>query len=142
MIAKRTTIRPMVTNLSPFNTARLWYHEHSTLSFEDDLIDYLHTGFVYSGPDCFAMAKIVDMNDSNTPPHDWGWFIRIAVGPIGILITKLPFALKYISFNRRGEERIRVYEWDKLARRGYNLGMKNRIQQGGLNGKQRLSASD
>ena len=112
----QTLIRPMLGKQSPFNLARLFYAQYSDLNFETDLADYLQNGFVYSGLDCFAMAKIVDLNNCK-PPQELAWFVRIAVGMrLDVLLSKIPLPLPKICFCRNNDNVIRVYDWSRMKR--------------------------
>lgn len=115
MKTNETMIRPFETKVSPFDLAQQFYAEHAELNFWDDLVDHFRNGVVVSQPDCFAMCKIIELSD-DPQKSEPAWFIRMVVGPLPILLRKLPFALPKICFCRNNDGRVRVYDLHRIAR--------------------------
>lgn len=99
-----------------------------TISFEDDLQDYLYNGVVISRPDLFVMAKVCDLSneelnrlrkgelpaDDSISGAEAGWFIRMLVGDLRIALASMPYYFPKIAFSRHQQSRIRVYKLDRL----------------------------
>jgi len=106
---------PMLNTLSvkgnAFDIAVENYKKYSGLNFWDDLMYYLRTGFVVSRPSCFAMGRPIERDGKR------GWFIQIAVGNIGELITCLPCKLDFVAFCRNNDENMRVIDFDTYVKK-------------------------
>lgn len=91
------------------------------LDFIGALDEYLTDGWVYSGEECFVMAKVAsreslfELNLNKGLDKDT-WFVYAFVGNMKRLMEIIPFRLKYIAFCRDNGA-IRVYEADKLLAR-------------------------
>lgn len=100
----------------PILEAQELYRKYSKVPFTVDLIDYVYTGLIVSRPTCFAMAKVTDLAKPGEP-HQWAWFIRVAVGDMFELLNCLPCYLEKICFCRRGKEDfMRVYDLKRFIR--------------------------
>jgi len=119
MITDLTTIKAMNpgNNTAIQEAAYLYLKWKSTIPFNEDLAHYLVFGCVATRPTAFAMAKVIQLPESD---KEWSlqpaWFIRIAVGQMMELISLLPRYLPWIAFCRRGEDRMRVYKLERLLR--------------------------
>jgi len=82
---------------SAFDLARLWYSQHSTLNFEDDLVDYMRNGFVTVRPHLFGMIKAIYHEGERI------WFVNFAVGNLLELLSCLPCMLPKIAFCRENQ---------------------------------------
>jgi hypothetical protein len=121
-------IRPLVLRKeqSAFDLAQLFYAQFSTLSFEDDLIDYMRTGFVVTRPHLFAMVKMIDLPEKEnaqrpTPnaqrPTGKAWFVRCIVGNLLEAISCLPCMLPRIAFCRENQtDKMVVCDTERLIR--------------------------
>lgn len=114
MKTNQTMIRPLETKISPFDLAQSFYAQHSELNFWKDLEDHLRNGVVISQPDCFMMAKIIELSD-DPAKNDLAWFIRIAVGNIQVFLQRMPFPLPKIAFCRNNDGEVRVYDLRRFA---------------------------
>lgn len=86
---------PHAQRIWPIDEARRLYHEagQESLDFTRLVAGYLSSGYVYSGPDCFILARpIVDT-----------WFVRIAVGRgcLARFLEMMPFPLPYLQWERK-----------------------------------------
>lgn len=104
-------ISPLILQGNAFELARENYAKYSKLNFDDDLLDYLRSGFVVSRPHLFAMGKAIERNGRR------GWFIQIAVGNILELLTCFPCRLDFIAFCRNDDDNMRVIEWDHFIKK-------------------------
>ena len=106
---------PMLNTLAlggnAFDVAVENYKKYSGLNFWKDLMYYLRTGFVVSRPNLFAMARPIERDGKR------GWFIQIAVGEIGELITCFPFRLDFVAFCRNNDENMRVIDFDTYVKK-------------------------
>lgn len=122
------TIQLDVPDLTAIQIARRSYTKWKTqVSFEKDLQDYLEEGIVVSRPDVFLMAKVVDRRpkDEDGKPIgervDPALFIRMGVGNLSQLLltaasSMAPAFVPWLRFCRRKDERVREYDFDKLAK--------------------------
>jgi len=106
---------PMLNTLAlggnAFDVAVENYKKYSGLNFWEDLMYYLRTGFVVSRPSVFAMGRPIERDGKR------GWFIQIAVGNIGELITCLPCKLDFVAFCRNNDENMRVIDFDTYVKK-------------------------
>jgi len=106
---------PMLNTLAlggnAFDVAVENYKKYAGLNFWDDLMYYLRTGFVVSRPSVFAMGRPIERDGKR------GWFIQIAVGNIGELITCLPCKLDFVAFCRNNDENMRVIDFDTYVKK-------------------------
>ena len=79
---------------------------------------HLNEGFVYSGDECFVMAKVEDFNDIDCKKGLTGkaWFVYVYVGSLKRVLELIPFRLEYVAF-RRNNGPVKVYDMDKLLRK-------------------------
>jgi hypothetical protein len=109
--------------IAPIDVARAFYQEHSGgIDFYDDLADYLRTGLVAARPTCFAMAKLIWIEPRPGAPKERAWFVRFAVGRLRELLTLLPCELDWITFCRRGKEKMHIWPMKRLVNLAYKGG--------------------
>jgi len=96
--------------------------------FYKDLSIYIQHGFIYSDPDCIALAKPVKMMDGD-PTNKWinvrndkadAWYIHFALGEgcIKKMCDRIPFTLPYIGFGRvLKNKKIKYYKSKNFFRR-------------------------
>lgn len=111
-------IRPLLFHVEhpAFDLAKLFYAQYPDLSFEDDLLDYMRTGFVVVRPHLFAMAKVIDYKGERM------WFARIAIGNLVELLQVLPFYLPKICFCRNNRaDHMRICSTKRLAQLAWQL---------------------
>jgi hypothetical protein len=128
MKTKEIMIQPIKLPRSAVYTAVEHYKKYSPVPFKVDLADYLANGFVFSGPTCFALGKIIQLgkNGSKEP----AWFIRFACGDFLELFHVLPFYLPKIVFCRHGEMERREYPTERLYKLARAIKLKG--EQNGL----------
>jgi hypothetical protein len=117
-----------VPDLTAIQVARRSYDKWKTLvPFEKDLRDYLEEGIVVSRSDVFLMAKVVDRRPKDKDGNPIGeridpaLFVRMGVGNLSqLLITAAsstaPVFVPWLRFCRRGDQRVREYGFDRLAK--------------------------
>lgn len=76
--------------------------------FAELLAAYVRTGFVYSGDDAFVLATPMGS------PADT-WFVHLAVGDLRRIARLVPYALRFVAFQRRGGGSLKRYTWAKFA---------------------------
>jgi hypothetical protein len=92
------------------------------IKFEDELMEYLSTGFVISRPTIFAMMKIVDVAEKDEQGPIYAWFLRVAVGDLRELTEIFPAPLPYMAFCRHGDSKLRRYPFEKMIALAMKLG--------------------
>lgn len=85
---------------------RKWDNEKQ---FIPDVEYYLRNGVVIATPVLFGMAQVVELEDGAK-----AWFVRVAVGELHRLLCSLPAYLPKICFCRKGDNRLRIYSYDRL----------------------------
>ena len=111
MQTEETIIQPLPTGRPAIETARECYHKWGGLvTFQQDLQDYLESGMVWSRPDVFAMAKVINFRGEPA------WFIRVAVGNLRELLLLIPVYLPWICFCRGSDPRLKVYSLERLLK--------------------------
>lgn len=94
--------------------------------FTEDLEAHLQTGIVLSLPDCFVMARPVDLGAPieliGDPFYGFSteesnaWYVWAFVGKVNSCLQVMPFHLKYVAFARNNGP-LRYYDSEKLLRR-------------------------
>jgi hypothetical protein len=105
-------------DLRPLLLAQLLYQRmgRGPKEFAQDLWEHLQDGFVSSSPRHFVMGRAVMLDDGR---H--AWLVTMAVGAcVSDIVRMAPFPLECVAFHRHGQERLRVYNFDRLTR-----GMRN-----------------
>jgi hypothetical protein len=95
--------------------------------FEKDLVAHLRDGFVWSLPNAFLMARMVELEDGRR-----AWLVNCAVGDLRELLARSPYPLPFIAFYRGPDEKhprrdgkkLRVYEAKRLSVICYRLALK------------------
>jgi len=115
--------------MSPYTTAWSTWHSQGrpVISWEELIAHFFCFGVVISTPDAFILARPMRADDSDTehlrlsrlqsPPDADCWNVWLAAGRLTTLLAlhdQRP--LPWISFCRRGEDRIRRVEFARLAR--------------------------
>jgi hypothetical protein len=86
--------------------------------FDEKLGEYLREGWVYSGEDCFVMAKISTLDkiigqNSNKDIDKSCWFIFVYAGKLKRVLELIPSQQKYVVF-RRYDGADKVYNMKQL----------------------------
>ena len=119
MITDQLRIRPLNSGVTAAQAAAACYREWmGEVSFEADVAEYLAHGVVISTPTCFGLARMIEGPRTKQP----AWFVRMAVGDLRELLSRLPYSLPEICFCRgkKGDLRIRSYPLERMLQ----LGMK------------------
>jgi len=117
----RTDLLKKLGDLRPLDQI---YHLYENKDhFNQDLLNYLQHGYIYSSDDMFIMAKHIDYEKD--PMDQWHspgancWFVRWAVGVGGL--KKMMDSVKpmeWVMFKRVREDGqespYRKYRWDRL----------------------------
>jgi hypothetical protein len=112
----------------PWQLAKAWHDEHiATETLEELLGWHLSAGVVYSSPDAFMLAREVHwdaqreeiVNDGQSPN---AWFIELAAtvgnaNAFGRFMRVAPRPQPWVLWCRRGEMRVRAFNWDKLFKK-------------------------
>jgi hypothetical protein len=112
--------------MTPLLLAEQWHLDHDpTRSFSELLGEYLATGYLWSSPQLFFLAREVHYDlatesFTSAPPNCW--FVHLAAStfpgnPIAACLRHAPHPLPYAAWCRRNNTfHIHVYPWDKLTR--------------------------
>jgi len=96
--------------MTPIETARhLLASDPGPHDFTTLLLKHLERGLVYSSPTAFGMARPVDIHagyELVTDPfatfeHPNAWWVYLASGDVAELLSKLPFHLQFIGWERK-----------------------------------------
>jgi hypothetical protein len=102
--------------MKPVFTAKKMFEGHDE-RFIDVLDDHLTSGWVYSGDDCFVMAKTISStlleSCLNKPLDTDMWFIYIYAGNLKRVLELIPFEKEYVGF-RRNNGAVKVYSMKRL----------------------------
>ncbi len=104
-------ISPLILHGNAFDIARENYAKYSGLNFAEDLVYYLRTGYVVCRPSIFAMFRPIERDGKR------GWFVQMAVGEIGELMSCVPCPLDFIAFCRSNDDNMRLIEWKHFERK-------------------------
>lgn len=122
-------IRPIKIGRCCFDEAREFYLLHTELNFEDDLLEYLKDGYVFSGPTFFALARIHNIAPEDTNLVQPAWFIRCAVGDLLDLLRQMPVHFEFMVWCRNNEEhgqKLRQWKTTEVFRLAMLLGQQQR----------------
>jgi|LakMenEpi03Aug12_release.lakeMendotaPanAssembly.Ray.scaffolds.fasta_scaffold172982_2 hypothetical protein len=114
--------------MTPWQLAKQWHDEHiATETFTEALGWHLSAGVVYSAPDAFMLAREVHwdagreevVNDSQSPN---AWFVELAAvsdgaDAFGRFMRVAPHPQPWVLWCRRGEMRVRAFNWNKLSKK-------------------------
>jgi hypothetical protein len=105
--------------VSAFEKARMFYMQFAGLHFEDDVLEYLKMGWVYSSPTSFAMACVINIAPENAEYIEPAWFIRTVIGDLMEALNGLwmQHRLEYVVWCRNNEEggtRLRKYKMKRM----------------------------
>lgn len=113
--------------MNPWQLAKQFQDEHCIETFEDVLGRHLCGGYVWSTPEVFMVAREEHYDDERKELSIDGslapncWFIELAASaghanPVGEFMRVAPYPHKYAAWCRRGEMRVRAFNWDKLSK--------------------------
>ena len=114
----------------PIDKAREVFAEHCPKeNFDVVLLDHLTNHYVHSSPRWFIMAKLVHLTARQSydetgvkncihvtaaASHD-----TVKDGAIEELRKMIPTHTEFVSFQRRGDERLRIFRTDNLQRKDH-----------------------
>jgi hypothetical protein len=114
--------------MTPWQRAKAWHEEHiATETFAEALGWHLSAGVVYSAPDAFMLAREVrwdaereEVSNDNQSPN--AWFIELAAATgsanaFGRFMRVAPHPQPWVLWCRRGEMRVRAFNWNKLTKK-------------------------
>lgn len=112
--------------MTPWQLAKQFHDERMTGDFSELLGWYLTCGVVYSAPDAFMLAREVHWDSEQRKVTDDdrknAWFIELAAGTGGADIFRRLIAVAHrpqpwVLWCRRGENRVREFDWKKLLKK-------------------------
>lgn len=113
--------------MKPWQAAKKWHDEHSSIPFEEVLGHFLKDGYCWSSPESFVLATTGEwrggeMYSGAVEPNCW--VVQLAAGdnPFKRFLKLAPMKLEYVAWQRRGADRYHVWEWDKFKRKVYKHG--------------------
>ena len=116
--------------MSPYKEAEQMYLKAglSLEEFNNDIHLYAQVGYLYSSPDCFALARPVStgwhedvikwaelentLSDNDLTLELNCWYIAHVVGELSSLLNYIPYDLPFIAMERRGK--FKVYDYNKI----------------------------
>jgi hypothetical protein len=117
-------VRPLLMNTTTpaFYRARAFYRQFPDLSFEDDLVEYMRTGYVCIRPNLFALARPIEHEGERM------WFIRFSLGSLAELITVLPCYTDKICFCRNNRaDKMRIVSTKRLSQLALRQARKGQV---------------
>jgi hypothetical protein len=113
----------------PWQRAKQWHEEHiATETFTEALGWHLSAGVVYSSPDAFMLARQVSWDaerreiaiNDNAPLN--AWLVELAAvsdgaDAFGRFMRVAPHPQPWVLWCRRGEMRVRAFNWNKLTKK-------------------------
>ena len=111
-----------MVRMKPWEKAKQWQEENSEVPFEKVLSAYLSDGYVWSSPTEFilATASYWDGKDMHVGKGKENcWIIQLAAGdePGERFFKVVPHKLDYLSWQRRGNDKWHVWDWDKFEKK-------------------------
>lgn len=110
--------------MTPWQIAQQWHNDHIvTNTFEESLGWHLSAGVVYSTPQLFMLAREVRWDGEQMvegEPNAWLISLAAAVNRPTFMrdfLAVLPHRQPWILWQRRGEIRVRSFNWDKIERK-------------------------
>lgn len=111
--------------MRPIEIAKGEYDAESVRTFADDLEYYASNAFLWSGDDCFVMARAVTKRDIAfatdyrfTFKNPNCWFVYLAAGsvPMKRYLELAPLKLEYVAWHRskKDEPVLKVWSWDQF----------------------------
>ena len=98
--------------------------------FHLDIHTYAQVGYLYSSPDCFAMARPVStkwhehiirrvqsenlLSDNDLTLDLDCWYIACVVGELSSLLNHIPYDLPFMAMERRGK--FKIYDYNKITK--------------------------
>lgn len=110
-------------DLIPWQRAKQWHDTHGgDLPFEALLGDFFRSGYVWSSPTEFVLARPALWEEGELymgAPAANCWFVHLAAGdnPFRRFLEIAPHPLPFVAWQRRGQRRYHVYEWDTFKRK-------------------------
>jgi hypothetical protein len=111
--------------MTPWQSAKHWWDEHSTQDFWELVGEHLSAGYVWNSPSCFMLAKACRWN-AEDQQFELGeancWFVTLAAGadrtnPVRECLRVAPHSQQYAAWCRRGSFEPRVYLWETLIKK-------------------------
>lgn len=114
--------------MKPWQEAKRWQEANSDVPFEQLLGVYLKEAYCWSSPEEFVLARLVqwhegEMYDGDVEPNCW--FVQLAAGenPFKRFLKLAPKRMQYVAWQRHGNDRYHVWEWNKFKRKVYTDGI-------------------
>ena len=111
--------------MTPWQKAKQWWEETVTQDFWEAVGEHLSSGYVWSSPTTFMLAKpcrwSAEERQFELGEHNC-WFVTLAAGaagtnPIRECLRVAPHAMPFVAWCRRGSFEPRVYLWEQLIRK-------------------------
>lgn len=109
----------------PWQKAKAWHDDHiATETFTELLGWHMSAGVVYSSPDAFMLAHECHWNGSEVGYEGErnAWLVELAAttdgaSAFGRFMRVAPHPQPWVLWCRRGELRVRAFNWDKLTKK-------------------------
>lgn len=109
--------------LLPWQQAKKWHEESGgNLPFEELLGEFFRVGYVWSSPTEFVLARAARWEEGELylgAATANCWFVHLGAGanPFRRFLEVAPYPLPFVAWQRRGQKRYHVYEWEKFKRK-------------------------
>ena len=119
--------------MRPIDLAKGEYGPDAVRTFEEDLEYYSNNGLLWSGDDCFMMAREVTKRDIDfatdykfTFRNPDTWFVYLAAGnvPMKRYLELAPNRLEYVAWHRQKAEEpvLKIWSWNQFEEKVKNNG--------------------
>lgn len=114
--------------MRPIDQARAEYDSDSLRTFADDLEYYTDSAFLWSGDDCFVMARAVTRRDIAfatdyrfTFRNPNTWFVYLAAGsvPMKRYLELAPHPLEWVAWHRSKQDHpvLKIWNWKEFEKK-------------------------
>ena len=111
--------------MRPIEIGRAEYDEDSVRTFSEDMDFYANKAFLWSGDDCFVMARAVTKRDlafateyrfTFKNPDTWVVYLAAGSVPMSRYLELAPHRLEYVAWHRHKSSQpvLKVWGWDKF----------------------------
>ena len=112
--------------MRPIDLAQLEYVDTSPRTFCDDFAFFAKCGYIYSGDDCFIMARPIERRSDRFAfdkgitfrnPDAWFVYLGAGKGALHRFIDLAPFKTEWVCWHRRKDNELRYHTWKFYERK-------------------------
>lgn len=112
--------------MRPIDLAQRQYDDTSPRTFVEDFAFFANYGYIYSGDDCFIMARPIARRDDQfvfdkgftfIRPDSWFVYLGAGKGALRRFIDLAPFKTEWVCWHRRTDSQLRYHLWNLYERK-------------------------